>query len=128
MTTGTDSTGGSNVLLWVVFIALSTATQLAFKWAGLALQGLEFSPHWFATASRTPAVGIAVFGYIALFVVWMLILQRTDLTKAFALTGLIYVTVPAFGWLLFSEQIGLERIAGIACIIGGVILMGRDGH
>jgi drug/metabolite transporter (DMT)-like permease len=124
----TDTNRISSVVLWTLFIVLSTATQLAFKWAGLALHGLDFGQLWFDTAARTPAVGLAVAGYIVLFVIWMLILQRTDLTKAFALTGLIYVTVPAFGWLLFDEQLSIERMAGIVCIIGGVILMGRDGH
>jgi drug/metabolite transporter (DMT)-like permease len=116
----------STPLLWAVFIALSTGTQLAFKWAGNKLAGVELGWRWAAAAVTTPAVGLAVAGYIALFVLWLLILQRTDLTKAFALTGLIYITVPFFGWLLFAEQFGPERIIGIACIIAGVVLMGRD--
>jgi drug/metabolite transporter (DMT)-like permease len=116
----------STRLLWAVFIALSTGTQLAFKWAGNQLAGVELGWRWAAAALTTPAVGLAAAGYIALFVLWLLILQRTDLTKAFALTGLIYITVPFFGWLLFAEQFGPERIIGIACIIAGVVLMGSD--
>jgi drug/metabolite transporter (DMT)-like permease len=113
-------------VLWVLFIALSTGTQLAFKWAGNKLAGVELGWRWAVAAMTTPAVGIAAAGYIALFVLWLLILQRTDLTKAFALTGLIYITVPFFGWLLFAEQFGPERIIGIVCIIAGVALMGRE--
>lgn len=114
-----------DISLWVLFLSLATVTQLAFKWGGTELQGLEFGAQWFDVMARSPAVGIAVAGYIALFVVWLLILQRTDLNRAFSMTGLIYVTVPAFAWVIFGEQIGWLRAAGISLIIAGVSLMGR---
>lgn len=116
----------SMLMLWALFIGVSTATQLAFKWAGNQLAGVPLGWPWAKAAMTTPAVAVAVAGYIALFALWLLILQRTDLTRAFALTGLIYITVPFFGWLLFDEHFGVERIAGIACIIAGVVLMGRE--
>jgi len=117
-----------DISLWVLFFTLATVTQLAFKWGGNELAGLEFGRSWFDAMVRTPAVGIAIAGYIAMFVVWLLILQRTDLNRAFSMTGLIYVTVPAFAWVIFGEQIGWLRAAGIALIIAGVSLMGRhDG-
>jgi drug/metabolite transporter (DMT)-like permease len=114
--------------LWSAFIALSTATQLAFKWAGTKLEAVPYGIGWALVAVTTPAVYVAVAGYIALFALWVLILQRTDLTRAFAMTGLIYITVPALGWVLFAERFGIERVLGIACIIAGVMLMGRGGR
>jgi drug/metabolite transporter (DMT)-like permease len=115
-----------DALQWVLFLGLGTLTQLAFKWGGTELEGLEFGQQWFDTMSRSPAVGIAIAGYIAMFVVWLVILQRTELSRAFSMTGLIYVTVPASAWAIFGEQIGWLRAAGIALIIVGVGIMGRD--
>ncbi len=114
-----------DISLWVLFLTLATLTQLAFKWGGTELEGLEFGAAWFEVMLSTPAVGLAIAGYIIMFVVWLLILQRTDLNRAFSMTGLIYVTVPAFAWMIFGEQIGWLRATGIALIIAGVSLMGR---
>jgi len=76
-----------DISLWALFLTLATLTQLAFKWGGTELEGLEFGAAWFDALVRTPAVGIAIAGYIALFVVWLLILQRTDLNRAFCMTA-----------------------------------------
>ena len=108
----------------MLFLGLATFTQIAFKWGGGDLEKLDFGAEWFRTLLRSPAVGLAILGYIVMFVVWMHILQRTSLAKAFTMTGLVYVTVPVAAWLLFNERIGLLHAAGIALIIAGVILIG----
>ncbi len=123
-------TGSSGVSLttWACFLGLATITQLAFKWAGTALETLEFGPKWIATAATSPAVGLAVVGYLAMFALWMHILQNAPLSRAFAMTGLVYVTVPAAAWLLFGEHIGVGHGIGILLIVAGVAVMGRpDG-
>jgi drug/metabolite transporter (DMT)-like permease len=116
----------STVLLWAALLILETATQLAFK-AGsekLDVGNVDFS--WFISALTTPEVWLAILGYLATFVVWMLILQRTDLSKAFPITTLCYVTVPVFAWLVFGETTTPTRAMGIAFIIAGVMLLGRE--
>lgn len=113
--------------LWLVFLALATFTQLAFKWGGSELEGLDFGKAWFEALLRSPAVALAVLGYLAMFVVWMVILQRTHLSRAFLMTGLVYITVPAAAWAIFNEKITLWNVVGIACIIAGIALMGGDG-
>ena len=114
--------------IWVLFLALDTLTQLAFKAGGSALAGLEIGPAWFDVAGRTPAVWLAVAGYIALFVVWLVILQGAELTKAFTLTGIAYVTVPLGGWLVFGETISFVQLLGIGAIVAGVTMISREGH
>ena len=76
---------------------------------------------------RSPAAGCAVLGYIVMFGVWLHILQRTSLARAFMMTGLVYVTVPLAAWAIFSEHIGVYHAAGIALIIAGIVLMGDPG-
>src|SRR5690606_11199045 len=66
------------VALWSTFLLLDAVTQLAFKWGGLGLAGVEFGPVWLDTAARSIAVWVAIAGYGALFVVWVIILQGSD--------------------------------------------------
>ena len=113
--------------LWSVFLGLATVTQLAFKWGGTDLEQAETVADWFAALVRSPAVGLAILGYIVMFGLWLHILQRTSLARAFLMTGLVYVTVPLAAWFIFSERIGIFHAAGIALIIAGIALMGSSG-
>ena len=113
--------------LWAVFLSLATFTQIAFKWGGTDLETLAFGWEWVGTLLRSPAVGLAVLGYIVMFGVWLHILQRTSLARAFVMTGLVYITVPLAAALIFNEKIGWQHAAGIALIIAGIALMGPAG-
>lgn len=113
--------------LWAVFLALATFTQIAFKWGGTDLEKLEFGWDWIAALLRSPAAGLAVLGYVVMFGVWLHILQRTSLARAFLMTGLVYVTVPLAAAVIFRETINAYHAAGIALIIAGIVLMGQTG-
>lgn len=115
---------GVHILTWLLFLSLATITQIAFKWGGTDLEGLDFGQAWFDALTKSPAVGIAFAGYIAMFVVWLQILKRTPLSKAFVMTGLVYITVPAAAYVIFGEKIGLGHAAGIALIMVGIAVMG----
>ena len=116
----------SLVWMWAALILVETVTQLAFKAGSGGLAGHDAGLSFLIIALSTPAVWLAMIGYMATFAVWMMILQRMDLSKAFPLTGLIYVTVPVLAWFGFGETLSPAQGAGIACIIGGVILLGRE--
>jgi len=64
--------------------------------------------------------------YIATFVVWMAVLTRMELSRAFPLTALTYVTVPALALFFFGERLPAIRVAGITVIIAGVMLIGWE--
>jgi drug/metabolite transporter (DMT)-like permease len=116
---------GRDFALWSAFLALDTCTQIAFKTGGGALAGIDFGPAWFDRFVATPAIWIGITGYIVAFVLWIAILQGSELTRAFTLQGVTFATVPIGGWLFFGEHISLERAFGIALIIGGVTLISR---
>jgi drug/metabolite transporter (DMT)-like permease len=115
----------STVLLWVALLGVETFTQLAFKAGSEKLDGGRFDWLWVGAALTTPSVWLAIVGYLATFVVWMLILQRMDLSKAFPMTGLTYITVPLLAWLAFGEVTNGTRALGIAFIAVGAMLLGR---
>ena len=73
----------------------------------------------------TPAIWFGLAGSVLAFVLWIAILQGSELTRAFTLQGATFATVPLAGWLIFGEQISLARAAGIALIIVGVTLISQ---
>jgi drug/metabolite transporter (DMT)-like permease len=108
-----------------VFVIFDTAVQVAFKIAGRQLGDGALDANWLAAAALSPSVWFAIVLYLTVFVLWMLILQQVELSRAFPLTALTYVTVPAAGLVLFHESLTLIQAAGIALILAGVVLSGR---
>ena len=113
------------ILLWVAFLAANTVTQLAFKFGGQSLEGLDLGPQFIERALDQPAVWVAIGGYIAVFLLWMLILQDMPLSRAFTLNALVYAVIPVASLVLFSEVISAWRACGIGLIIAGVALVGK---
>ncbi|MFI5012540.1 MAG: EamA family transporter [Hyphomicrobiales bacterium] len=114
------------IVFWGIFLALDTATQLAFKAASEPVQGMSFGLAFMKVALSTPALWVAILCYIAVFVVWMAVLTRMDLNRAFPLTSLSYVTVPLLAFALFGEQLPALRVLGIGVIVAGVVLIGWE--
>jgi multidrug transporter EmrE-like cation transporter len=108
------------------FLFFDTGVQIAFKLAATELGDGDFNAAWLTAASASPMVWCAVLLYLTVFVLWMLILQQIDLSRAFPLTALTYITVPAAGMLFFNESLSIAQAAGIALILAGVILVGQN--
>ena len=115
--------GRSEVLLWLIFVTLATATQLAFKWAGSELGDQELGVAFLADALAKPSVWVAIAGYAAIFALWINILRRVPLSRAYLITAIVYVPVSFGAWLIFGEQVSLLRAIGIAAIVIGVALI-----
>jgi len=114
------------IMLWVGFLALDTFTQVAFKLGGNALSQTPDGWQWFVVALTTPVVWAAIFGYIGVFSFWILILHKMELSRAFPLTSLTYISVPLLAWAVLGEKIDLSRGFGIAVILVGVSLLGWE--
>ncbi len=113
-------------LLFLALIVLVTATQLAFKAGSEDIGTGDIGLAWLLSSLAQPSVWLAIGLYVLTFAVWLLILQRTDLSRAFPLTCLTYVSVPLLAWLIFGETVSLSRAAGIAMIVAGVALLGLE--
>jgi hypothetical protein len=50
----------SEAVLWAIFVALATATQLAFKWAGSQLEEQDFGFVFLIQAVAKPSVWVAI--------------------------------------------------------------------
>ncbi len=72
-----------------------------------------------------------VFFGLAMFVLsmasHMFVLSKVDLSFAYPFLSLAYVLVAVLAWQLFGEDLGAAKIAGIAFICIGTILIAQSG-
>ncbi len=115
------------IVLWVVFLVLDTMAQIIFKLGGAELESTDGIMGFASVALHSPMVWLAIICYIVMFFLWMLILQKMEVSQAFPLTGLTYVTVPLSAYYLLHETFDWQRGVGIGIIIMGVILLGSEG-
>ena len=114
------------LLIWIVFLALDTLAQIIFKLGGAKLENIVDFTSFISIAMTSPMVWLAIICYIGMFFLWMLILQKMDVSQAFPLTGLTYITVPLSAYFLLNETVDWTRGIGIGIILIGVVLLGSE--
>ena len=72
-----------------------------------------------------PAEGQMGF-YVVSVVVWILALSRVEVSVAYPMLSIGYVVNAGLAWYLFDEAVGPQRLAGIAVIIVGVVIVARS--
>lgn len=117
---------GGAVFGWLLFVAVETATQITFKFAGATLDDRSGLVHLALQVLATPVALLGFALYFLTFLVWMTILRDLDLSRAFPMTAMIYVTTLASAVLLFHETLNPMRIAGVLVIAIGVAILASD--
>lgn len=56
----------------------------------------------------------------------LVVLSRVELSYAYPFLSLAYVVVTAYAFFVFKEDVSMLRIAGIACICLGTILISQS--
>ncbi|MEP9402015.1 hypothetical protein [Sphingomonas sp. VNH70] len=102
----------------LVSIALSVAAQFALK-AGMAGRARGLALLW----EPWLLAGFALYGIGAL--VWLAVLARWDVSKAYPLVGLGFAASVAIGWAA-GEQVSALRVAGVALVCAGVACIARS--
>ena len=98
-----------------IFIA---AGQVLFKLAsaavtgGFSIRALVVNPYLFA----------ALCLYALATGLWIHVLTRVDLVRAYPFAALSFVLVPLFSYLFLGERIGAPYAAGVALTALGVVL------
>lgn len=118
------------LLIAIISIALSVAAQFSLK-AGMSERGVKAAlaqPYSLKTlfdvlTDKYVLVGFMLYGLGA--VVWLGVLSKWDVSKAYPLVGLGFVFTVAIGFLV-GEQVTIPRVIGVALICAGVFLVGRS--
>lgn len=118
------------LLLILLSVGLSGIAQVVLKLGvsaapvRTAVNEGALAPTALALASSPGVIGgLALYGLGA--VVWIYVLTRAPLSLAYPFVGLSFVLTAAFGYLLFNEALSPTRLAGIALVVAGVVLVGR---
>ena len=108
----------------LVFICtvLGAAAQVLMKIGGTQLQHFEVA----RILTDLPLIaGYALYGINT--VLLMLALRDGELSLLYPVIALTYVWVTILSVFFFHEEVNLMKVAGIAIIMGGVIVLGRAG-
>jgi len=122
---------GVVLALALVSIAMSAVAQVLLK-AGMTGAGVRGAIAEGAALGIVRAVLLSpgVMGGLLLYglgtVLWLAVLARAELSQAYPFVGLSFVLTAAMGYFLFADAMTAGRIAGIALIVAGVVLVGRS--
>jgi drug/metabolite transporter (DMT)-like permease len=111
----------ADVLSLAVFTMMLAAGQVLFKRVGLSVRGLPLAEGLLALLSQ-PLLYAALTLYGASTLLWIWILSRVPLTRAYPWVALGAFIVPMLGWWLFGERPTPIFWFGVALIASGVLL------
>jgi len=118
---------------FILFTVLTNAAaQLLLKQGMLSLGPISFSADTIIQRVFQIVLNPWVFFGLTTFVISMAshlyVLSKVDLSFAYPFLSLAYVAVAVLAWLLFKEELGAMKIAGIAFICVGTVLIAQSGH
>ena len=114
-----------------VISPLATATFICIYGLAMFLPFALWDLRGFDLSAASPSAWLAV-AYLAIvvtvfaFVIWFVGLRTIPASTAGAFTGMIPITAVLSAWLILSERIGWPHIAGIALVLGGILLVANS--
>ena len=74
-----------------------------------------------------PWVFAGLFTFVISMASHLYVLSKVDISFAYPFLSLAYVAVAIFAWLVFKEEHGAFKVAGIALICVGTVLIAQGG-
>lgn len=119
----------NTLVIAILSIALSVAAQFSLKagMSGAAVKEILAQPFTLSTAitvltNKFVLSGFLLYGLGA--VIWLGVLSKWDVSKAYPLVGLGFIFTVAIG-LMIGEHVTPTRLVGVTLISIGVFLVGR---
>ncbi|MGL4489647.1 MAG: EamA family transporter [Rhizobiaceae bacterium] len=117
---------------FILFTVLTNAAaQVLLKQGMLSLGPLSFSAESAIVRIFQIVFNPWVFAGLSMFVISMashlFVLSKVDLSFAYPFLSLAYVIVAVVAWMLFKEDLSAYKMAGIAFICVGTILIAQGG-
>jgi multidrug transporter EmrE-like cation transporter len=118
----------STLGLILLSISLSAIAQVLFKF-GMSSHAVKQalvggSP---VTAVLAVFLSAGVLGGLSLYglgtMLWLGVLSRTEISKAYPFVGLGFILTALIGYFVFGDSLGPLRIGGIVLVILGIFLI-----
>lgn len=116
--------------LIILTVLFNTAAQLALK-AGMTQIG-AFSFTWdnlipiSLKVALSPWIMLGLVIYLASVFLWLMVLSRAQVTIAYPMSSLGYITSSVAAYYLWGEDLTLIRFVGILVILLGVYLVAKN--
>jgi drug/metabolite transporter (DMT)-like permease len=112
----------NNLLLLLAVALLSTSQVLQKVGASRRLAGTKKPSQWIA-ALFSPELLAAIACVVAGTALWLAVLYRMDVSRAFPFLSLTTVLVMVSSRFFLREPVSLHRWAGVALIAAGIALV-----
>lgn len=86
----------------------------------ISIKGIFLHPQILVT---NPWVTIGMLLYGGSFALWLAVLSKVELSKAYPMVSLGYLLTFALGVVLFHEQVSVLKCCGLALVMTGVALL-----
>ena len=112
--------------LWIGLPALSALFQASIKMLAAEMRHTPFSWSWLIQAMQSPWAIVVLLSEGMSLALWLQVLTRVPLSRAFPITAVAYIAIELMSWTLFREPVTLLQILGSTFILAGVWLIGSD--
>ncbi len=111
-----------NTVSLMVFTISLAFGQVLFKKIGLSVRGLPIRDGLLA-AAREPALYAALTLYGAATLLWIWILSRVPLSRAYPWVSVGTAIVPFLGWYIYGERLSPVFWVGLVLIMAGILVI-----
>lgn len=118
-----------NIII-LLSVLLNCTAQICMKSGMMSIGEINGGLQGFLGAVPHMIISLALWGsavcYILSIALWLIVLSKVDVSYAYPFLSIGYVLSAIVGHFLFAESVTPVRIAGIAVICFGVILISRS--
>ncbi|EFQ63087.1 4-amino-4-deoxy-L-arabinose-phosphoundecaprenol flippase subunit [Pseudomonas fluorescens WH6] len=111
------------LLLLLAACLLTCMGQVSQKFA---VESWRDRPEGWSLKLRSPWLWAALICLGLGLLVWLLVLQRLEVGIAYPMLSLNFVLVTLVARFVFHEPVDARHWLGVALVIGGVVLLGRQ--
>lgn len=112
-------------------ISLNALAQIALRktmlTVGMPGSGGQSIANFLLNLAMTPWFIGGMTCYALSIGVWMLVLGKLEVSLAYPLLSIGYIIAAVIGYFYLGESVGVMRIAGIALICAGIVVLAKGG-
>ncbi|HYM32231.1 MAG TPA: EamA family transporter [Candidatus Cybelea sp.] len=112
----------SSLTLLAVFVAVLSIGQILFKQTAVQVAGAETPAGMVVGMFASPVFYCAMVLYGAATLLWIYILTRVPLNRAYPFVAAAMIVVPLLSWFVFGERTTPRYWIGAALICAGIVL------